>query len=86
MTTTQRTAISEADPADSRNNSGVMRKGLEERTGRSGDTPATPEDLSAMTTDELHEYSRALWQSALPPVPEAPTTQAVKTIADLLGD
>jgi len=84
----QRTAISEADPADSRNNSGVMRKRLEERTGHTGDTPpaTSPEELAAMSTDELHEYSRALWQSALPPVPEAPTTQAVKSLSDLLGD
>jgi len=83
---TARTAISEADPADPRNNSGVMRKRLEERTARSGDTPpaTSPEELAAMSLDELHEYSRTLWQSALPPVPEAPGVQTTRTISDLL--
>ncbi len=58
----------------------------EDVTGRVGDTPpaTSPEELAAMTTDELHEYSRALWQATLPPVGPAPTTQAVKSMSDLL--
>lgn len=61
---------------------------ITEVTGHTGDTPpaTSPEELAAMSLDELHEYSRTLWQSALPPVPEAPTVQPVKTISDLLGD
>jgi len=82
----QRTAISEADPADSRNNSGVMRKRLEERTGHTGDTPpaTSPEELAAMTTDEQQDAANSFWQATLPPPGPAPTTQPTRTIADLL--
>ncbi len=61
---------------------------ISEVTGHTGDTPpaTSPEELAAMSLDELHEYSRALWQSALPPVPEAPGVQTTRTISDLLGD
>jgi len=82
----QRTAISEADPADSRNNSGVMRKRLEERTGRVGDTPpaTSPEELAAMTTDQQQDAATDFWLATLPPPGPAPTEQPVKSISDLL--
>jgi len=52
----------------------------------SGGVPAapTPEQLAAMSPDERHEVANDFWQSALPPVPEAPTVQPVKTLSDLL--
>lgn len=82
----QRTAISEADPADSRNNSGVMRKRLEERTGHTGDTPATStaEQLAAMDERDAKDVATAFWQATLPPVGPAPTVQPTRTLSDLL--
>jgi len=56
-------------------------------SGRVGDAPATTptaEQLATMSPDERHEVANDFWQSVMPPVPEAPTTQPTRTIADLL--
>lgn len=58
----------------------------EDSTGRVGDAPATPtpEDLAKMSPDQRHDAANAWWLAALPPVGPAPTTQAVKSMSDLL--
>jgi len=51
-----------------------------------GDAPTTStvEQLAAMTTDQRHDAASDFWQATLPSVGPAPTTQPVKTLADLL--
>jgi hypothetical protein len=59
---------------------------ITEVTGHTGDTPpaTSPEELAAMTTDEQQDAANAFWQATLPPPGPAPTTQAVKSMSDLL--
>jgi len=51
-----------------------------------GDSPATAtvEQLAAMTTDHRHDAASDFWLSTLPAPGPAPTTQAVKSLSDLL--
>ncbi len=59
----------------------------EAASGRVGDDPpvTSAEDLAKMSPDQWQEYTRNMWQQVMPPVPEAPTTQATRTLADLMG-
>lgn len=58
----------------------------EAASGRVGDTPTTPtaEALAAMDERDAKDVATAFWQATLPPVGPAPTTQAVKSLSDLL--
>jgi len=51
-----------------------------------GDAPTTPtaEQLAAMTTDQQQDAATDFWLAALPAPGPAPTTQAVKSLSDLL--
>jgi len=50
-----------------------------------GDSPATAEDISTMSVDEQHEVARVMWATLWPTVGAGPTTQATRTLADLMG-
>ena len=59
----------------------------EAASGRVGDAPATTptaEQLAKMSPDQRHDAANDFWQSVMPPVGPAPTTQPIKTLADLL--
>jgi len=52
-----------------------------------GDAPTafTAEQLATMTTDQQQVAANDFWLATVPPPGPAPTTQAVKTLSDLLG-
>jgi len=57
----------------------------EAASGRVGDAPATPEDLSSMSLDRQQDAANDFWLAKLPAPGPAPTEQPVKTLSDLLG-